>query len=215
MLAGELMATESNSPTGCTSSNNSIEISKGWPDGSQTTYTFWDTPGLNEGELGSVPAQAAMTNLCDLLREHSVNLIIYCLRGSRFTDIVRVNYDLFYGIVCEKKVPIVLVVTGLEQERNMDDWWQRNKKIIKQMGMASAFNGYACVTTTKGKGGIYRREYRDSASKVWMLVKECCRPVPWTVEPRQLVKARGKMDRYMKNYNAPGLLGKIRRWFFN
>ena len=215
MLAGELRATESNSPNGCTSSNNSIEISKVWSDGSKTTYTFWDTPGLNEGELGSVPAQAAMASLCNLLREHSVNLIIYCVRGSRFTDIVRVNYDLFYDIVCEKKVPIVLVVTGLELEGNTDDWWQRNKKTIKQMGMARAFDGYACVTTTKGRGDIYRGEYALSASKVWKLVKECCRPVPWTVEPGRLVKARGMMDRYMKNYNAPGLLGKIRRWFFN
>jgi len=213
MLAGELRATESNSPTGCTSSNNGIEISKGWPDGSKTTYTFWDTPGLNEGEHGNVPAQEAMLNLCNLLREHSVNLIIYCVRGSRFTDIVRVNYDLFYGIVCKKKVPIVLVVTGLEQEENMDDWWQRNKNIVKQMGMASAFNEHACVTTTKGKGDIYMREYEDSASKVWMLVKECCRPVPWTAKPRRLAKAKGEMDRYMRNYNLPGLLGRIGRFF--
>ena len=118
MLAGELRAKESNSPTGCTSSNNSIEISKGWPDGAQTAYTFWDTPGLNEGELGSVPAQAAVTNLSDLFRELIVHLIIYCIRGSRLTDIVRVNYDLVSGI----KVPIILIVTGLEQEENMDDW---------------------------------------------------------------------------------------------
>jgi len=156
-----------------------------------------------------------MINLCDLLREHSVNLIIYCVRGSRFTDIVRVNYDLFYGIVCEKKVPIVLVVTGLELEGNMDDWWNRYEKTIKRMGMARAFDEYACVTTTTGKDDIYQEEYELSASKVWKLVKKCCRPVPWTVEPRRLVKARGKMDRYMKNYNAPGLLGKIRRWFFH
>jgi len=59
-----------------------------------------------------------MTNLCNLLGEHSVNLIIYCIRGSRLTDIVRVNYDLVSGI----KVPIILIVTGLEQEENMDDW---------------------------------------------------------------------------------------------
>ena len=215
MLAGEMKATESNSPTGCTLSNKSIEISKAWPDGTQTTYTFWDTPGLNEGEHGSVPAQAAMTNLCNLLREHSVNLIIYCVRGSRFTEIVRVNYDLFYGIVCEKKVPIILVVTGLELEGNMDDWWKRYEKVVRQMGMASAFNGHVCVTTTKGKDDIYREEYERSARGVWKLVIQHCRPVPWTVEPGRLVKAGKKMDRYMKNYNAPGLLGKIRRWFFS
>jgi len=76
MLAGELRAKESNGATGCTSSNNSIEISKGWPDGTQTTYTIWDTPGLNEGEHGNVPVRAAVTNLSDLFREHSVDLII-------------------------------------------------------------------------------------------------------------------------------------------
>jgi len=183
MLAGELRAQESNSLTGCTSSNNSIEISKGWPDGSQTTYTFWDTSGLNEGELGSMPAPAAGTTLCDLLREHSVNLIIYGIRGSRLTDIVRVNYDLVSGIVRKKKVPIVLVVTGLEQEENMDDWWKKNKEIIKKMGLASAFDGYACVTTMKGKNGIHWRVYQESANKVWMLVKKICHPTT-TLEPQ-------------------------------
>jgi len=187
MLAGELRAKESNSPTGCTSSNNSIEISKGWPDGAQTAYTFWDTPGLNEGELGSVPAQAAVTNLSDLFRELIVHLIIYCIRGSRLTDIVRVNYDLVSGIVRKKEVPIILVVTGLEQEENMDDWWKRNKEIIKQMGLASAFDGYACVTTTKGKDGIHWREYENSASKVWMLVKKFCRPTT-TLELQRMAK---------------------------
>ena len=189
MLAGELRAKESNGPTVCTSSNDSIEISKGWPDGTQTTYTFWDTPGLNEGELGSVPAQVAMTNLCNLLREHSVNLIIHCIRGSRLTDIVRVNYDSVSGIVGKKKVPILLVVTGLEKEENMDDWWKRNKEIIKNMGLASAFDGYACVTTTKGKNGIHWRAYEESANKVWMLVKEFCHPTT-TFEPQMAKTVR-------------------------
>ena len=134
-----------------------------------------------------MPAPAAGTTLCDLLREQSVNLIIYCVRGSRLTDIVRVNYDLVSGIVCEKKVPIILVVTGLEQEENMDDWWERNKEIIKQMGLARAFDEHACVTTTKGKDEIYREEYADSAMKVWMWVKRFCHPTT-TLEPQWMAK---------------------------
>ncbi|KAG9310967.1 hypothetical protein JVU11DRAFT_8845 [Chiua virens] len=34
------------------------------------------------------------------------------------------NYNLFHAAVCRKKIPVVLVVTGLENsEGDMENWW--------------------------------------------------------------------------------------------
>jgi len=162
-------------------------------------YTIWDTPGLNEGEEGNVPTQEAFKQLNNLIARSGTNLIVYCLRGSRLTGIARVNYDLFYGIMCEGKVPIVLVVTGLELENEMDQWWNRNTKVIEGMGMA--FAGYACVTTIRNGANIYEGKFRVSHDRVWALLKEHCLPVPWTPGQKWHAEVPHKMEAYMKQYS--------------
>jgi hypothetical protein len=161
-------------------------------------YTIWDTPGLNEGRDGNVPDQEAFKQLFSLVNRSVIHLIVYCIRGSRLTDKVRVNYDLFYGIICERKVPIVLVVTGLELGNEMDQWWNHNMKVIERMGMS--FEGYACVTTTKG-GGIYEEKFRVSQDRVWALLKGHCSPLPWTPRQKWLADVPHKMDVYLKEYH--------------
>ncbi|KAG1831901.1 hypothetical protein DFJ58DRAFT_243829 [Suillus subalutaceus] len=45
----------------------------------------------------------------------------------------------------KESVPIVLVVTGLEdQEPEMEEWWRNNEKSISDLGMN--FAGHACIT---------------------------------------------------------------------
>jgi len=165
MLAGEKIAEVSSDPRGCTSIARSYEIAK-----ENKTYTFWDTCGMNEGEGGCVPAQRAADNLVNLLKGMSVNLIIYFARGNRFLNEIQVNLYLFARIrrACGAKVPIALVVTGLEQERVMDEWWTRHQRDIKRLNLS--FEGHACVTTIKGKDNIYEDEYQESTDKVWKLV---------------------------------------------
>jgi len=195
LLARDNVAPTSSKPSGCTESNESFNISSS----ANKTYTFWDTPGLNEGEQGTVPASQAvdiLRNLVDQIR--SVNLIIYCIRG-RLTDIVRVNYDLFCGIVCEGKVPILLVVTGLEQESKMDDWWSRNYRAVRMMGMKKLV-GHACVVTTRGMNNVYEKEYSESADKVWKLVQEHCSTTPWTMKTEE-EEVRKRIAKYMNAYN--------------
>jgi len=105
MLAGSRVAEVSDSPSGCTSSNKRNSI----PHEEDNNYTFWDTPGLNEDREGSVSSQAAVQGLLKLVNDQGVNLLMYCIRG-RLVNRIRVNYDLFWGIICREKVPIVLVV---------------------------------------------------------------------------------------------------------
>jgi len=163
MLAREDVAKVSSDVWGCTTAAEGYDVVK-----QDKTYTFWDTPGLNEGEEGNVPAQKAINELFELVKTIGVSLIIYCVRGGRLTDIVRVNCDLFCRIICEGKVPIVLVVTGLEQEDNMDQWWTRFDKDVRRLDLA--FKAHTCVTTIKGRNDLYSKEYEQSANKVWSRV---------------------------------------------
>jgi hypothetical protein len=162
------------------------------------TYRFWDVDGLNEDK--EAPALSQWVAIQDLRSvvgaAENVNLLIYCIHG-RLLNILPDNYDLFWRIICRRKVPIVLVVTGLEEKDDMDEWWDENQKTIEQMNVT--FDGYACITSWKGKDYRYERKYKDSARKVWKLVKEHCRPEPWSmplVRPGQ-ARRDSEVERYM------------------
>jgi predicted GTPase len=198
MLAGKPVAEVSDYASGCTTSNKCYSISHRDNNG----YTFWDTPGLNEDREGSVSLQAAVQDLLQLVNDQGVNLLIYCIRG-RLVNTIRVNYDLFWGIICKEKVPILLVVTGLEGKHDMDEWWRVNEKSIKKMKMV--FAGHACITSWKGRENIYETVYEESAEKVWALVREHCRPMPWFMPPEWPNKARKEMIEYMVSYGLHSL----------
>ena len=111
---------------------------------------LWDTAGLDEGPEGTVPADQAESNLKQLMQELTrsggIHLVIYCIRCTRLTRALKRNYDLFYIGVCRKKVPIALVVTGLEyQSDKMETWWTSNEATLRRNGMS--FDDHACVTT--------------------------------------------------------------------
>ena len=163
---------------------------------------FWDTAGLNEAEDGTVSSQAAVRNLLNLVNDHGVNLLIYCIR-KRFPGIIRVNYDLFWRIICRERVPIVLVVTGLEGKNDMDEWWRENQKTIKKK-MKMSFNGHACITSWKGRENRYEKVYKESAEKVWKLVREHCRRTAWSMPPEWPVQAQKEIKAYEQEYYNAG-----------
>ena len=193
MLAGSTIAKVSDYASGCTHSNERHSFSHG----NDHSYTLWDTAGLNEDEDGTVSSQKAVENLLNLVKDHSVDLLIYCIRG-RLVNIIRVNYDLFWGIICRKEIPIVLVVTGLEGKGDMDEWWHENQKTIKNMKMS--FVGHACITSWKGREDIYEKKYKESAEKVWKLVRDHCRPNPWCMPPEWPILAQKEVVEYMVSY---------------
>ena len=166
MLAGKNVANVSSAKFGVTISPESYNIPKG-----NKTYTFWDTCGLNEGEKGSVPAQDAANKLVELLKSMSVGLIIYFARGPRFLNEVNANKTMFDRIrsACGDKVPIVLVVTELEQWDDMDEWWMTYENEVMRLKLP--FQGCACVTTIKGRNNMYETKYEQSTNKVWELVE--------------------------------------------
>ena len=194
MLAGRPVAGVSAGASGCTSSNFHYSIRN-----QGNTYKFWDTPGLNEANDGTVAPQDAVQNLLNLVKDQGANLLIYCIH-DRLVDISRLNYDLIWRIICMEKVPIVMVVTGLEGKHDMDEWWRENEKSVKKMNLS--FARHACITSWKGKGDIYAKDYKESAEKVWKLVRGHSTPKSWYMTPGWSTQAQKNIVAYEKNYKA-------------
>jgi len=105
--------------------------------------------GLNEGSEGKVPAAIAKKNLNKFFRalrqEDGVHLLVYCVRGERASVALK-NYKAFSSAICRSDVPIVLVVTCLENfQPMMATWWDNNEDRLAQYGIP--FSGHACITT--------------------------------------------------------------------
>ena len=127
------------------------------------TYTFWNTADLNESSQVK-NSHDAVQDIQGIVDEYNFNLLIYCIEDG-LVDRARFNYDLVWRDVCKEKVPIVLVVTGLKGNLNGDEWWHKNEDKIKEMKMS--FDGHVC-TSWRDRNA---REYRESAEKLWGLVK--------------------------------------------
>ncbi|KAG1824711.1 uncharacterized protein BJ212DRAFT_1476004 [Suillus subaureus] len=165
------LAETSSDATGCTFSYQCypVEISG-------QRYVLFDTAGLNEGSTGAVPAPKAEKELKRLLR----GLMSSGSDGIGLLALIR-NYNLFYSVICRKKVPIVVVVTGLENETDMRSWWNANAKEFKSRGMY--FQDHACVTTLHKHAGIsdvFTRRIAESREIVRNLVVNNCSE--WAVD---------------------------------
>lgn len=176
------LAETSSDATGCTFSYQCypVEISG-------QRYVLFDTAGLNEGNAGGVPAAKAEKELkrllCGLMSPGSdgIGLLVYCVRSTRARQALIRNYNLFYSVICRKKVPIVVVVTGLENETDMRGWWYANAKEFKSRGMH--FQDHACVTTLHKHAGIsdvFTRRIAESREIVRNLVVNNCSE--WAVD---------------------------------
>ena len=213
MIAGTSSAAISSNAIGCTFESISYLVEL---NGLQ--YRLWDTAGLNEGEKGNVSADRAIESLQELVRNlqyGGVSLLLYCIRGSRLRDIVKINYDLFYAIICGAQVPIVVAVTGLENEDDMEDWWKDNVQDFDDRGIR--FAGHACVTTTKGrvmKDGqhMFEEEYSRSVKLVQGLIVSCCLESSWKPDSsRWLFNIVDRMRRmYAESDGGGNLARKIR-----
>ncbi|KAG1779514.1 P-loop containing nucleoside triphosphate hydrolase protein [Suillus placidus] len=140
------------------------------------SYKVFDTVGLEEPQLGIPQYLDAIENAYSLIqhldRQGGVDLLLFCMRAGRLTDTLQSNYRLFYEFLCNKKVPIVVVITHLENENGeMDTWWKENEQVFRQLGIRVA--GHACITATKGFRGIYKDRYEESRTTIRKLVKEC------------------------------------------
>ncbi|KAI6044897.1 P-loop containing nucleoside triphosphate hydrolase protein [Pisolithus marmoratus] len=143
LIAGKPIADVGADVERCTMSSTEYQFAVGAHD-----FRIWDTVGLEEPVVGINTYFNAILEALDLIRQVTtfggVNLLLFCMPGRRITRTTQSNYRLFYEMLCEKKVPIGLVITHLEREKDMEGWWTRNERALDDFGIKNV--GHACVT---------------------------------------------------------------------
>ena len=93
-----------------------------------------DTVGLHEGTHGTVPADKAVLQLVELLSNarEGFNLLVHVSRATRITQEHQEDYDFFVNKMTQRHIPVVLVLTGCENELPMSAWADRNNDHFKQ-----------------------------------------------------------------------------------
>ncbi|KAJ8585613.1 hypothetical protein M405DRAFT_709464, partial [Rhizopogon salebrosus TDB-379] len=180
-IAQQQLSETSGDATGCTFRYqcHSVEVAG-------QRFVLFDTAGFEGVAGGVVSAPKAEESSKSLLRElmnasDGIGLLVYCVR-ARVSRVLPHNYNIFYSAICRKKVPIVIVVTGLEnQEPTMDSWWDVNGKEFKQCGMH--FEDHACVTTLRKDSNIpdvFTQRITESRENLRRLILSNC--TEWAVD---------------------------------
>ncbi|KAJ8593058.1 P-loop containing nucleoside triphosphate hydrolase protein [Rhizopogon salebrosus TDB-379] len=138
----------------------------------ECNYKVFDTVGLEEPQLSIKEYLKIIENAYNLItklnQEGGIDLLLFCVRAGRFTAAIKNNYRLFYEWLCEEKVPIILVLTGLEREQNMEGWWTKYKGTFDRYKII--VNDHACITAANGLEGRQQELYEDSRRLVCGLV---------------------------------------------
>ncbi|KAG2064363.1 hypothetical protein BDR04DRAFT_265003 [Suillus decipiens] len=92
--------------------------------------------------------------LCKLMNPESggIGLLVYCVHSTSAPHARTRACNTFHAGIRQKRVPIVIVITELEREICMENWWDTNGEQFKCHGMQ--FAGHVCVTALQGYPGI-------------------------------------------------------------
>jgi len=169
LIAGKECAKSSPDATSCTLKSTEYEIEL--PD---LHFNIFDTMGLNEPTMSTENYLDAIVKahalIASLKERGGIDGLLFCIRGGRISETTQKNYRLFHEFLCQGEVPLALVITGLEGETDMDDWWTRNKAHVNKCGIPSFT--HVCITTTMGYKGVYADRYRESRGKVHNMLRE-------------------------------------------
>ncbi|KAG2116820.1 P-loop containing nucleoside triphosphate hydrolase protein, partial [Suillus clintonianus] len=138
------------------------------------SYRVFDTVGLDDPHLGISHYLDAVENvhklIQDLERQGGIDLLLLCMRAGRINAMLQSNYRLFHELLCDKKVPIVLVVTGLEHRPRMEEWWELEHHNLHRYGIHVA--GHGCITAAASLHCRYQTRYKQLRVTICNLVKE-------------------------------------------
>jgi len=181
LSTNEYTANTSSGAKSCTLESCNSDIDVG-----EHPMTIWDTARLDEGDVGQIPKSEAVIQLYKLLHKLSngISLLMFIMSAPRIKSTVPQNWKLFHEIICWRKVPIIIVITGLENEDNMNEWWWENKGAFQNYEIHPT--GSACITAFRGKknrdgGHKFNNEYEDSRERVQRLILSTCLTSPWCV----------------------------------
>lgn len=135
------------------------------------SYRVFDTVGLcaescgvfDTAEVNRPHDLDAIKNARSLIqaldKEGGIDLLLFCVSGAgKLNAMQQRNYRLFYEFLCGKKVPIVLAITKLERELDMENWWTRNKKFFRKKKIR--VDGHACITAIKNDPELQKESRR-------------------------------------------------------
>ncbi|KAG1851151.1 hypothetical protein F4604DRAFT_1308443 [Suillus subluteus] len=141
MLCPSARAPVSNDTIGCTQVEQAYTCNLG----EQQSCTVHDTIGLEEGRWGFLCGPKAEKRLKSYLKKMEVQLVVYCMPGAGLRKSHGRNFKKFKALLT--KVPVVVVVTSLENFGGpLETWWSNNKVILGKLGIPASA-GHACVTT--------------------------------------------------------------------
>ncbi|KAF8839150.1 hypothetical protein BDN67DRAFT_797604 [Paxillus ammoniavirescens] len=167
LIAGREVVEISPDPSGITMASKAYDFTV-----DNKGIRIWDTVGLEDPQtgfssLGDFAIKEAHQLISSLSEAGGVRLLLLCTRGDipRAATMQR-NYRLFNEFFCEKKVPIALVITHLEREMYMENWWGRNGRTLEIYGMHNI--GHACITGLPG-----HRHYATSRQEIRKLLMDC------------------------------------------
>jgi GTPase SAR1 family protein len=121
----------------------------------ETTFELVDTVGLHESLHGTVPADRAVVALVELLEKsrEGFNLMVHVARASRITKEHDEDYKFFVEKMAQNRIPVLLAVTGCENEDPMSSWVDKNQSAF------SRFAYKALVPTCFAVGGQLEEFY--------------------------------------------------------
>jgi predicted GTPase len=127
--------TGSNAPTGNDAAGVTDKASTTRVSYNNREYCFIHTVGLNEAKSGTVPHSVAMQKLFELLTnlKSGLNLMVMVIKSGSRVDTTDANYEVFVKRLAEEKVPLVIVVSNCESEREMKTWVDRNHAIYQDL----------------------------------------------------------------------------------
>jgi tRNA U34 5-carboxymethylaminomethyl modifying GTPase MnmE/TrmE len=128
LMAGKDVAYTSNDAKSCTLHWQEYPIQF-----NGASYNVFDTVGLQESQLGIPQYLDAIENayrlIQDLERQGGIDLLMFCMRAGRLTPTLENNYRLFHEFLCDKKVPIIVVITHLVSKPRSERWITGGREI--------------------------------------------------------------------------------------
>ncbi|KIK44213.1 hypothetical protein CY34DRAFT_34868, partial [Suillus luteus UH-Slu-Lm8-n1] len=132
------------------------------------SFKVFDTVGLDEPQQGIPQFFHAVENASRLIqnleREGGIDLLVFCMPAGRLKATHQRIYWLFRYFLCDKKVPIVLAITNLEREQDMEGWWKRNQKTFHKKNIS--VDGHACIAAIEHHPILQA----ESHTAIWNLV---------------------------------------------
>ena len=125
-----------------------------------------DTVGLHEGSGGTVPAEKAVLQLVELLEQakDGFSLLVHVTRASRITKEFEDDHKFFVERLTQRKIPVLLVVTGCENEDPMQTWVEKNRQSFSQFGY------HEIVATCFAEGGPLESHFEPLREQSRVLV---------------------------------------------